>query len=540
MTIRSWSHRLKNLKALFILIAILAGTSCASREVPAVTQEIEETEYRVGIELEGGSGKATIVSPVRILVKDDVRTAELIWTSKNYDYMIVDGIRYENENPGGASTFHVPVANTTEPLTVIGDTVAMSTPHEITYTIRWGDITGETSGQEEAATGTEAGEETAAETEEQEALAPAAFAGQKADPAAIGGALQRAGFVKTGELIPEYARGFRVASYGDHRLISIRDTGDYLLIPEGESVPEGLPDSVVILRKPLDRVYLVSTSVMDPVVKCGALDRIRLSGTKETDWYIREAAEAMRAGNLLYAGKYRAPDYERILQEDCDLAIENTMIYHEPAVKEKLTEFGIPVLVETSSYEDHPLGRLEWIRLYGVLFDREAEADAYYEEQREILRPFLEEKHDTGRTVAFFHVTAGGLVNVRRPGDYITEMIGLAGGRYVPEHVGESGDLHSSMNMQMEDFYAQASEADIMIYNSTIGGEITSVDELLDKDALFRDFKAVREGRVYCTERNFFQQTSGVAEFLQDLDAVLRDEERDLNYLNRLMMSGDE
>ena len=75
----------------------------------------------------------------------------------------------------------------------------------------------------------------------------------------------------------------------------------------------------------------------------------------------------MEDGRMLYAGKYNAPDYERILSGSCDLAVESTMIYHSPEVKEQLERLGIPVLVERSSYERHPLGRMEWLKLYGVL-----------------------------------------------------------------------------------------------------------------------------------------------------------------------------
>lgn len=595
MTIRLWFHRLRRLKGCFLLLVIFSVTSCTSQGVTSVEQgaasaeqeltsaeqeitsakqgtasteqrltsaEQELTErqesgsedYQIDIELQGGSGKASIQSPVSIHAENGTRIAELVWSSKNYDYMIVGGVRYENENPGGPSTFHVPVPNTTDPLEVIGDTVAMSTPHEIAYTIIWGrqleEGAQERQYEQEGAQGTreessaedaqgketlqQAGLMESEETQRQVELIETEEALQRAGLTETEEALQQAGLTKTGELIPRYAEGFRVSAYGDYRYIKIRDFGEYLLIPPGNGIPEGIPDGVTLLQKPLDRVYLVSTSAMDLIIKCGALDRIRLSGTKESDWYVPEAAEEMGKGNILYAGKYRAPDYERILEEGCDLAIENTMIYHTPAVQEKLMEFGIPVLVEASSYESHPLGRLEWIRLYGVLFDREAEADAYFEEQLESVRPLLEEERDTGKTVAFFHITAGGLVSVRRPGDYITKMIELAGGIYVPQKTGEGGDTLSTVNMQTEEFYAQCSEADILIYNSTIGGEIGSVEELVAKDPLLKDFKAVKMGQVYCTERNFFQQTTGVAEFMHDLDAVLREENVPLTYLNRL------
>ena len=80
-----------------------------------------------------------------------------------------------------------------------------------------------------------------------------------------------------------------------------------------------------------------------------------LSGTQAENWYLDAALTAMEQGEIAYAGKYSAPDYEMILSADCGLAIENTMIYHTPEVKEQLEKFGVPVLVERSSYESDPL-----------------------------------------------------------------------------------------------------------------------------------------------------------------------------------------
>ena len=113
-------------------------------------------------------------------------------------------------------------------------------------------------------------------------------------------------------------------------------------------------------------------------------------------------------------------------------------------------------------------------------------------------------------------------------------MIEISGGHYVPENAGDSDSTLSTMNMQMEDFYEGASQADIIIYNSTIGGEILSVKELIDKNPLFKDFKAVKGSNVYCTDRNLFQQVSGMAEFIRDLNDVENGVDRDYSYLNRL------
>ncbi len=504
----------KKITLLFVPAVVLCVTSCASQGVTFVNQTNEEQgfesvreNYLVDIGFEGGTGKAYIESPVEVSYVDGDYSAVFVWSSENYDYMIVDGIRYDNENPGGPSTFTVSVDNISEPLTVIGDTVAMSTPHEIEYTVVWG---------EKTVTSSESYDDSVVSESE------------------LFDALEKAGLSKTGELIPEYAVGYRVTEFGEYSVISIDNSGEYLLVPEGGSVPGGLPDGVCVLYKPLDSVYLVSSSAMDLVVSCGALECIALSGTKESDWYVEEAAQAMAAGDILYAGKYRAPDYELLLNTGCDLAIENTMIYHDPAVIDKLKELGIPVLVETSSYEKDPLGRLEWIKLYGILFDKEEEASGYFDEQIEALSDLLNEKPDTGLKVAFFHVTANGMINVRKNGDYITRMIEISGGHYVPENAGEGENALSTMNIQAEDFYAGAKDADILIYNSTIGGEITSIEELIELNPLFADFKAVQEGRVYCTERNLFQQTTGMAEFIRDLNDIFNGVERDYTYINRL------
>ena len=148
-----------------------------------------------------------------------------------------------------------------------------------------------------------------------------------------------------------YATQFAVDTYEDadgmqYEAVSVADGSRFLLIPEGGKVPEDLPDSIQVLKRPVKQIYLVATATMDMFRMLGALPDIRFSGTDASGWYIPEAKEAMENGSILYAGKYSEPDYERIVSEGCGLAIENTMILHSPEVKEKLESFGIPVLVD--------------------------------------------------------------------------------------------------------------------------------------------------------------------------------------------------
>ena len=334
-----------------------------------------------------------------------------------------------------------------------------------------------------------------------------------------------------------YAEEFSVDYYeGGYALITIDQSGEFLVVPEGRKAPEGLDGDITVLQQPVSNIYLVATSAMDLFRAIDGIDSIRLSGTKENGWYIQEAKDAMESGKMIYAGKYNAPDYELILNEGCGLAIESTMIYHNPEVKEKLEQFGIPVLVERSSYESHPLGRTEWMKLYGVLLGKENQAEKVFEEQSSKLEKVLSAEN-TGKTVAFFYINSTGAVNVRKSGDYVSEMIRLAGGKYVPEDTGSNDNALSTMNMQMEEFYAKAKDADYIIYNSTIDGELTTIDELLSKSELLADFKAVKNGNVWCTGKNLFQETTGLGTMIEDIHTILTEDDaslEELTYMHRL------
>lgn len=317
----------------------------------------------------------------------------------------------------------------------------------------------------------------------------------------------------------EYAKEFTVDECtGGTRLITIQDDR-YLVVPENGTVPNGLSEDITVLQKPLENVYLVSTSAMDPILKLDALSAVTLSGTSAENWYLPEAKEAMENGEISYAGKYSAPDYERIVSANCGLAIENTMIYHTPEVKEQLEKFGIPVLVERSSYESDPLARMEWVKLYGILFDKEAEAETFFNEQVQRIRPLLGQD-TTGKTAAFFSVTSNNLVTVRKSNDYVAKMIGMAGGEYVFSDLSDNGNNLATINLSLEEFYAGAKDADVLIYNSTIEGKIETTEQLLSKCPMLADFKAVQNGNVWCTTQSLFQESMELPDLILDMNRV--------------------
>lgn len=305
--------------------------------------------------------------------------------------------------------------------------------------------------------------------------------------------------------------------------------------PELEALSEALPDDVTVLTVPVKNIYLAASAAMDMMRELDALEDIRLSAMNEEGWYIDEAKDAMRSGKILYAGKYSTPDYERILSEHCELAVENTMIGHTPEVREKLESVGVPVVVDYSSHETDPLGRMEWILFYGALTGKDEKAKEAFETQKAAME-FAGSGEKTGKTVAFFYIMTNGAVNVKKPSDYIPRLIEQAGGTYI-FGVSEDSNKSSSMSMQMEEFYAAAKDADYLIYNSAVGGTIETVEELLEKSGLLSDFKAVKEGNVWCTAENLYQKSMALGDFASDIHVMLTEEKPDpaeTKYLYRL------
>ncbi len=650
----------KMMLSVFFLAGVIGITSAIGVLLPRLGDEgdfqisasaaelsLEDGAYLVDVTLSGGSGKASVESPAAVVIEDGQIIASITFGSPYYDYMLVDGERYEPVNTEGNSTFEIPVSTFDCEIAVTADTTAMSTPHEIDYTLYFDSTTiraadeVETSGAEDAA-------DAASEVEEASGAEDAADAASDPDNAAEsagadietsdagGDSVLMEGETDTGDtetadtgtadsetLNPSentdianeaietedtdadrnypsgedwcgltwerslellYAEQFTVDYYeGGYTRIVIADEDVFLLLPEAtsgdasagnaedatadtaedaaadtsgdvsagtagnssaasdtpdtEAVLENLPEDVVVLQQPIENIYLVATSAMDFFVSLDALDSIRLSGTNADGWYIEEAQAAMEAGDILYAGKYSAPDYELILSENCGLAIESTMIYHNPEVQEKLEAFGIPVLVERSSYESHPMGRTEWIKLYAVLFGLEDEAEELFDKQVAGVQA-VETEESLGKTVAFFYITSAGTANVRKSNDYVAKMIELAGGAYVFEDLGEDDSATSTINMTMEEFYAGACDADYIIYNSTIDGELYTMDELLGKSALLADFTAVQNGNVWCTGKNLFQETTSLGDLIVEIHMILADEDVDdgeLEFLHRIV-----
>ncbi len=478
-----------------IAILLMMG-GCGAKKQAAGTYSCEVT-------LSGGTGRASIESPTTVTVDADGNyTAQIVWSSSNYDYMVVGDTKYLDKSSElgveGHSVFLIPVSMD-EDITVIADTTAMSVPHEIEYVLHFSK---------------ESLKEVSVSLENQ----------------------------PVSSLSLDYANQFSVDFYkGGYSMITTQENQRYLVVPSGVGIPANLDSDVIVIPQAAGNVYMASSSTMDFYRALDALSDIKMTSTQAEDWAIPEIASRVGDNRISFVGKYSAPDYEYLVANGCNLAIENTMISHAPDIKEKLEELGIPVFIDYSSYEESPYGRLEWIKLYGILAGRSEEAETFFETEMARLENLdIEENEEavTGKPkVAMFFISAAGNAVVRRPGDYLSKMLSIAGAEYaIPMSVLSDYEGNSAtINMEMETFYKYASDADIIIYNSAISGDVDTIEALLAKNALFSDFKAVKDGQVFCTNCNLFQQTTGVCEMIEDFAKLVANPkitDANLNFLH--------
>ena len=329
-----------------------------------------------------------------------------------------------------------------------------------------------------------------------------------------------------------YAEQFDVYYYeGGYKYLVIGDGNRYLVVPEGQSAPAGLDPEIKLLYQPLDRIYLAGSSTMALFDAMDALDAVRLSSIERSAWYVESAADAMARGDILFGGKYSEPDYELLEIEEITLAIENTMILHSPKVIEMIELLGVPVFIDYSSYEPHPLGRTEWVKLFGALIDREEDAEAFFERKVAVMDE-IEAFENTGKTVAIFLIDTAGKAQVRSGSDYLAQIIGIAGG--VNAFDG-GGSNQTNVGMTMEEFYASAVDIDYLIYNASgYSSGVNSLEKLFEMSDLLADCKAVKNGDIWWIGPETYQHSDQISDLIADVHHMLTGQEAEMTFLHHM------
>lgn len=335
----------------------------------------------------------------------------------------------------------------------------------------------------------------------------------------------------------KYSNNFGIDYYkGGYKIINVDDGAGnktrIVLIPEGMSVPkDGVGEDDIVLCQPVENIMAASAPTIALLNAMGALDKVTLTTSDADSWYIDEIKQAVLDGRMTYVGSSTEPDYELITASKTKFAVYTRMLSDD--VKEQFTKIGVDVLCDYSSVETEPMARVEWAYVYGALFDLEEEAAKLVEEQEAVMEG-INKADAEGKSAAVFYITSSGKLYARNADDYMAMMVEYAGGEYALSDVGVGKT--GTINMEMEAFYEKACNADYIIYVWSMGGKPETLNDLLEKGELFKDFKAVKEGNVWCTTPDYFQATNAIGDMIADINTVLKGgaTDEDVTYLFRL------
>lgn len=262
----------------------------------------------------------------------------------------------------------------------------------------------------------------------------------------------------------------------------------WLLLPEGVDKVSGAPAGVNIMTfRDRQNIMVSSASTMALINAMDALSKVPMT-TADTTWRIQEIKDAIDKGTVKEVGKYSKPDYEQIIsigaEKHVTFAVFSTMLDSVPDVYDQLTKTcNLRIMRDQSSYESHPLGRTEWIKIYGEIFDMRDKSDAVFNGQVEILNETTSKinvPEAERKTVLIFYTTSTkDTFYVRNAADYVTELVNLGGGKQVAEiGPGKSGNT----KMTQEWFIQECSQADYVLYNWTSGASGVKDESLQGAD----------------------------------------------------------
>ncbi|SHJ18826.1 ABC transporter substrate-binding protein [Lutispora thermophila] len=326
--------------------------------------------------------------------------------------------------------------------------------------------------------------------------------------------------------LPNYfSQNFRIEYLDDGcKLVTDGENIRHLLVPQGKEVPKGYKADKII-RIPLKKVMCASSTQVGPLVKLGVLDTLKAVTTSEKNWELKEVKDAFKRGSVKYVGGegMAQPDYEVVKVVNPDMVFAYTGVYGQQAMIEKLSEMGINCAINNEYLESHYLGRMEWIKFMAAFYDKELEAE-------KILNDAVKEIDNTIAKIAGLKepkVALGksykGKMSVADSGSYVGKWIEMAGGQYVFSNVGVG--TSGSTQISMEDFYAKAIDADILIYSSTINYmNKPTIEGIVEENPLLANIKAVKNGNVWVYSADWWQTIPDTDRFVKDFAAVFHPE----------------
>lgn len=325
----------------------------------------------------------------------------------------------------------------------------------------------------------------------------------------------------------DYAKSLKITKLADgYVYVEMLDGAEnVLLVPKDKDFLD-LDPQIKQVSYPVERIGAFSTTHVALLRAIDQLDKISCVNNKIDDWYIEEVPKLMEEGKIAFVGNRFEVDYELLQKENPDVILNSgSSSEKEEKLRAKLDDLGLTNIGISQHVENDPRGRIEWIKLFGILVNAEDKAEAYLADQYSRIDKIIEEsKNITDKvTIANFRVKDDGFV-VKRSDDYSVKMLDLAGGFYGFDGLVETGT--GTYMITTEEFYKNAENVDLLIHEN-MGAFIDSIDKITQYGDFLEDLKAIKEGRIYTTKKNYWQEMDKTAEMIEEISLMLKDQAPD-------------
>lgn len=321
--------------------------------------------------------------------------------------------------------------------------------------------------------------------------------------------------IKT-EMPLTYTKGFSVTYLkGGVKKVVDGDKRTLILVPKGKEVPEEFKSNMVV-NTPITDVLAASTTqpcLMRPINELGSVKAVT---TDKKNWTIPEIIKGLESGKITFVGDGKTPDYEKISSLKPSLAFVYSGPSGQKEMMQKFDELKINYAVDNDYLEENPFGRMEWIKFVSAFYDKDEEAEQYFNDSVEKVEDIAKKVKNDKKPKVAWGVISKGEVYVPKADSYAAKMIEMAGGDYIFKSSGVG-----SGKISLEEFYAKAKEADVFIYASTTNYAPT-LKGVIDKAPMLEKLNSVQNKNVWCFHADYYQSLDKTDEIILDLVSVFQ------------------
>lgn len=321
----------------------------------------------------------------------------------------------------------------------------------------------------------------------------------------------------------KYAKGFQVQYIdGDCKLVIDSAGKKFLLVPNGKTATKGYEDAKVI-STPVKKVAAFSTTYVSALRSIGELGSVAAVTTEKDKWYIDEIKKGLDAGSITYVGNQASPNYEQIKAINPEIAILHTGSSSQEKQIAKLEELGITCISYNEHMQDDPLGKIEAVKVLAAFFNKDEIAQKNFNKIEENIKTVNEKTKSLQKPKVAYAYILKGLVYVPNEGSYVAKMIELAGGDYMFKDMGKDEGAYSKISV--EEFYARAKTADVLIYDNTSDLSVKNLSDLVNNNNILKDISPITTGKVWGINPTYWQDTDKMDTIIKDMSATIYPEQ---------------